>query len=217
MPFYKVDFANVESFEPVPEDEYGVEIEKVEVRENKNGDALYLNWELVIVDGDYENQRLWLITSLKDTALFKLKQVFEGLDIIDEEDELELEYDDDIEPSTKEGPRLLDPDLEGLEATVIVKNQMYDGKEQNRVMDIFADRPKKRKSAAKKRSRRDEVEDEQPRRRVTRARDEDEQPRRRREVTRSRDRDEDEYEEEERPRKRVSSSRRSGGARRRIR
>ena len=221
MPFYKVNFNDVESFEAVPEDEYGAEIEKIEVRENKNGDALYLNWEFVIIDGDYENQRLWLITSLKDTALFRLKQVLVNLDILDEDAELELEYDDDIEPSTKEGPRLIDPDLEGMEVTIVVKNEMYDGREQNRVKDVYYERPKKKKSAAKKRSTRDEYEeDEQPRKRVTRARDEDEQPtRRRREVSRDRDDDEDEV-EEERPRRREkvsSSSRRSSGPRRRIR
>ena len=154
MAYITVNFADVESFEPLPEGEYGVEIDSVEVRENKNGDALYLNWTLVVVDGDFENRRLWMITSLKDTALFRLKSVFENLDVLDDE-EMEIEYDDDIDPSTKEGPRLLYPEVEGIEATAVVKNEMYDGREQNRVNELYVERrPKKstRKRATTKRS-----------------------------------------------------------------
>lgn len=158
MPYYKVNFSDVESFEPVPEDEYGIEIDKVEVRQNKAGDGLYLNWELTIVDGDYENRKLWLITSLKDTALFRLKAIFEGLGVIDQDEDIELEYDDDIEPTTKEGPRLLEPDLEGLEAIAVVNNEMYEGRPQNRVKDLFVERKAKKTktSTTKRKSSRDE-------------------------------------------------------------
>jgi hypothetical protein len=208
MGFYRVNFGDVESFEPVPAGEYGVEIEKVEVRENKAGDSLYLNWEMTIIDGDFENRKLWLITSLKDTALFRLKSIFEGLQIIDGDEDLELEYDDDIDPGTKEGPLLIDPNLEGMECVAIVHNEMYEGKEQNRVRDLFVERKKKRskvKSTTRSRNGRSE--------RVTRDRDDDydERPSRR-----SRN-DDDDYEDERparRPQRSQSSSRSS---RRRIR
>jgi hypothetical protein len=212
MPYHTINFSDVDSFEPLPGGEwYGVEIDKVEVRENKDGDALYLNWELVVIDGDYENRRLWMITSLKDTALFRLKAVFDQLDVMDDDNEIEIEYDDDIDPSTKSGPRLLYPGVEGLEASVFVKNEMYDGVERNKVTEMRSEAPKKQR----RKSRRDD-EDEQPRSRsrtVTRSRrdedeDYDDRPRRR-----SR-RDEEEEDEEERPQRRQSRSR---SPRRRIR
>ena len=149
MPFFKVNFSDVESFEPLPEGEYGVEVDKIEVRMNKAGDGKYLNWELVVIDGDYENRRLWLITSLKETALFRLKAIFEGLQVIQGGEDLELEYDNDVEPSTKEGPRLVDPDLEGLECVAVVNNEMYEGREQNRVQDLFVEKKQRSKKTAK--------------------------------------------------------------------
>lgn len=246
MPYHVINFADVESFEPMPGSEwYGVEIDKVEVRENKDGDALYLNWELVVVDGDYENRRLWMITSLKDTALRRLKTVFEELGVMDDEEELEIEYDDDIEPTTKSGPRLLYPEVEGLEASVFVKNEMYEGTERNKVIELRSEAPKSKK---RKRSRHDE--EDEPRARSRRPRDEDEDEPRSRRSTRHRNEDEDdkprsqsrtvsrsrrdeddedyddrstrrskrdeEDEEDERPRRRTATRSRSG-SRRRIR
>ena len=222
MAYITVNFADVESFEPLPEGEYGVEIDSVEVRENKNGDALYLNWTLVVVDGDFENRRLWMITSLKDTALFRLKSVFENLDVLDDE-EMEIEYDDDIDPSTKEGPRLLYPEVDGIEATAVVKNEMYEGREQNRVNELYVERKKTRKRSkvsepAPSRSRRRASEDDEPRsapRSRRNVRNED--PPRSSRSRRDEEDDDDEEEEEERPRRRVSNSRSSSGPRRRIR
>jgi hypothetical protein len=192
MAFYRVNFGDIESFEPVPAGEYGVEIEKVEVRENKAKDGLYLNWEMTIIDGDFENRKLWLITSLKDTALFRLKSIFEGLQVIDGSEDLELEYDDDIDPGNKEGPLLLDPNLEGMECIAVVQNEMYEGKEQNRVRDLFVERPRKKSK----------VKSSQPR---------DTNGRRER-ATRERD---DDYEDERPPRRQSQS--RSSSPRRRIR
>jgi hypothetical protein len=193
MPYTTVNFSDVEDFDALPEDQYGIEIDKVEVRRNKANDGDYLNWELVVIDGDYENRRLWMITSLKPTALFRLKQVFEELDVLDGE-EMELEYDDDQEVTSSSGPRLLYPDVEGLEATATVTTEMYDGKERNRVQALSSGRAKKKRTtkqttrnsaaASKKRSRsrdedddsqydvdadeeEEEEEEEQPRRRTT--------------------------------------------------
>jgi hypothetical protein len=190
--YHTINFSDVDSFEPLPGGEwYGVEVDKVEVRENKNGDALYLNWELVVVDGDYENRRLWMMTSLKDTALFRLKQVFEALDVLEDEYEIEIEYDDDIDPTSKAGPRLLYPDVEGLEASVFVKNEMYDGREQNRVTEMRGEAPRKKH---KRSSSNDAV---------------------KRSRARTRDYEDDDY-EEERPARRRPSAQRSN-SRRRIR
>jgi hypothetical protein len=182
---------------------------------------------MTIIDGDFENRKLWLITSLKDTALFRLKSIFEGLQIIDDEEDLELEYDDDIDPGTKEGPLLLDPNLEGMECVAIVQNEMYEGKEQNRVRDLFVERPRKKsKSRTTKsrdtngRGRRERVSDDDyddrsgRRSRVARDSDDDYDDRPSR---RSRSRDDDDDYEEERPARRPQRSQSRSGSRRRIR
>lgn len=207
MPFINVNLADVDSFEPLPEDEYDVEIDKVEVRMNKAGDGLYLNWELIVLDGDYENRRLWMITSLKETALFRLKQVMEDLDVIDSSDEeLEIEYDDDVEPSTSGGPRLIYPEVEGIEAICRVKNEMYDGRERNRVENLTSGKSRRKKTT--RNSARSSKNNRSTGRRSAREDDDDD--------------DDDEEEAEERPRRRQSaesgrSSSRSSGRRRRVR
>lgn len=197
MPSTTVNFADVDSFEPLPEGSYDIEVDKVEVRRNKADDGDYLNWELVVIDGEYENRRLWMITSLKPQALFRLKQVLLDLGIIDEdEEEMDLEWDDDVEPTTSGGPLLLYPELQGIEAVAQVKNEMYDGRERNRVENLFGPdkKPKKKKTtrtaAAESRGNGGRS------RRRARAEEEDE--------------DEDEEdEEEERPRRKSSTSAKS--------
>lgn len=140
-----INFAEVEGgFEALPEGTYNCIIEKVEVRDSKSSEHDYLNWEFKVLDDDHEGQRLWMITSLSPRALFRLKDVFEALDVL--EDEMELDWDDDIEITPSNGPELLEPDVSGMECVVIVKNEVYEGKERNRVDDI---RPAGSKEAAK--------------------------------------------------------------------
>lgn len=133
----KINFAEVEgSFEPLPEGPYDVLIEKVEVRESKSSEHNYLNWELVVQDGEFEDRRLWMITSLSPKALFRLKDVLVALSIIEEDDELEIEWDEDIEITSQAGPLVTTPDLAGTTAVAIVKNEVYENKERNRVDDL---------------------------------------------------------------------------------
>lgn len=130
-----INFADVEGgFETLPEGLYPFVIEKVEVRESKSSEHNYLNWELKINDGEHDGQRLWMITSLSPRALFRLKDVFEALEVL--EDEMELDWDDDIEVTPTAGPMLLEPDVVGLEGVAVVKNETYEGKERNRVDEI---------------------------------------------------------------------------------
>ena len=131
-----INFAEVEGgFEAVPEGTYHCEIITVECRESKSSENDYLNWEFKILEGDgAEGQHLWMITSLSPRALFRLKDVFEALDVL--EDEMNLDFDDDVEITPTAGPRMLEPDVEGLECMVVVKNEMYENRERNRVNEV---------------------------------------------------------------------------------
>jgi len=131
-----INFGEVEGgFEAVPEGTYMVEIEKVECRQSKSSEHDYLNWEFKIIDDeDHEGQHLWMITSLSPRALFRLKDVFEALDVL--EDEMNLDFDDDVDITPTAGPRMLEPDVEGLQCMVIVTNEVYENKERNRVNEV---------------------------------------------------------------------------------
>lgn len=145
MPRVTINFAGVEGgFEAVPEGTYECEIIAVECRESKSSENDYLNWEFKITEeGDHVGQHLWMITSLSPRALFRLKDVFEALDVL--EDEMNLDFDDDVEITPSAGPRMLEPDVEGLQCMVVVKNEMYENKERNRVNEV---RPVKTRSRA---------------------------------------------------------------------
>lgn len=133
----KINFAEVEgSFDPLPVGPQEVLVEKVEVRESKSSEHNYLNWELVVQDGEFEDRRLWMITSLSPKALFRLKDVFVALQVIEEDDELEIEWDDDVEITPTAGPLVTNPELSGITGVAIIKNEVYEGKERNRVDDL---------------------------------------------------------------------------------
>lgn len=152
MPGLKINFAEVESsFEALPEGRYDCVIDRVEVRESQSSEHDYLNWTFKILEDDHEGRLLWLITSLSPRALFRLKDVYLELGVIEDEDELELEWDDDVDIQPREGPQVTQPDVEGMAVTVVVENELYDGREQNRVRQVLSN-GKPAKSASKKTS-----------------------------------------------------------------
>lgn len=133
-----INFAEVEgSYTPLPEGNYDCVVERVEVRESKSSDNPYLNWELKVLDEEYEDRRLWMITSLSPKALFRLKDVFVALDVIDGDEELNIEWDDSVDVTTSGGPDIIDPELAGLPCVAVVTNEIWDGKERNRVNDLL--------------------------------------------------------------------------------
>lgn len=129
----QINFADVgNEFETMPEGKYPIVVEKCEVRESKSSDNNYLNWEMSITEGEYEGRRLWMITSLSPKALFRLKDVFDCLGVL--EDEMELQWDEDVAISTDTGPLLISPDVSGAVAMAIVTiDYDYDPKGRNKV------------------------------------------------------------------------------------
>ncbi len=135
----KIDFSEVEGgFEPLPEGEYEAIIERIEVRESKSSDNDYLNWEFKITDDEYEDRRMWGIRSLSPKALGFLKDWLVSLEVIEEDDELDLEWGDDVDITPTEGPLLTNPELHGMACTIVVTNEVYEGRERNRVDTIHA-------------------------------------------------------------------------------
>lgn len=135
----RINFAEVESsFQPLPEGRYECIVEVVEVRESKSSDNDYLNWEFTVQEDEFEGRKLWMITSLSEKALWKLKDTLVSLEVIEEDEELEIEWEDDVDITPKEGPRITNPELEGVACIAVVYNEIYEGREQNRVREVVA-------------------------------------------------------------------------------
>jgi hypothetical protein len=125
---FAVDFSDVQTFEPLPEGDFRCRVEEVVVKRNKADDGDYLNWTLEVIEGEFAGRKLWLMTSLKTKALWKLKEVFEALGI--EGDQQELEWDDDTMLVTT-------PELVDIVLVARVTQELYQDRLQNKVGDVW--------------------------------------------------------------------------------
>lgn len=101
---FKVNFAETEvrgAFEPVPTGWYHCKVTDGEVKQSgenaKNPGAEYINFELTIQEGQFENQKLWSIASLLPHALFTLKGLAVASGRWTEAEVNSQEFDFDIE------------------------------------------------------------------------------------------------------------------------
>ena len=86
-----VDVPNLEDvkdlFDPIPEGRYTFTVVKVEKKVGEDSGYDYLNWETSCQDSEYQNKRVWLITSLKPEtedskdARFMLKRFLNALSV----------------------------------------------------------------------------------------------------------------------------------------
>lgn len=139
----KVDFSDVESFEPVEDGEYPVVIEEAEMRESQSSDYPYINLKLRISEGEHEGRFLWTMCSLHPKALWRTKETFENLGIVDEE--LDIEVDDDTN-------MVLEPELVGLPAIAVATTETYEGKLRNRVETLLPSEGAKKASKSNKKA-----------------------------------------------------------------
>jgi hypothetical protein len=128
MPQITVDFSQVETYEALPPGEYPVVIDAIELRQSESSEHPYLNFTLVVPEGEYANRKLWFIGSLSPKALFRLKAVFDSFGLTDEQTTL------DVDDATGV---LLNPQLVGLPALAVVANEMYQGQLRSRVNELI--------------------------------------------------------------------------------
>lgn len=104
----------------VPEDDYIVQVDEVEVRTSDDSGQDYLSFTFEISEGDHKGKKLYHNCSLQPQALFNLRGVLEslGMDVPD-------------------GPMDLDPaDLVGLSCSVAVQHEDYKGKTKARIVEF---------------------------------------------------------------------------------
>ena len=131
MPTFKFNFDEIPDSVP-PEGEVEAVIDKVVMKLGKDSGQPYLNWQFTIVEGDYTNQKVWMITSLSEKALFRLRDVFKGLGFTDM---VELVIDED---ENEQGEQLLiEPELEGVPVTLKISHREYQGRKQASVDEIL--------------------------------------------------------------------------------
>lgn len=123
-----VDFSEIEEFEPLPVGDYPVIVQEVQTRQAEEAEYPYLNWELRIAEGEFENRALWMITSFSPKSLWRLQAVLQNLGIYTEKMEFEIDEDSDL---------VISPQLTGIAAIAVVKQEVYRGRLQNRVEDLL--------------------------------------------------------------------------------
>jgi hypothetical protein len=128
MPQITVDFSQVETYEALPPGEYPVVIDAIELRQSESSEHPYLNFTLVVPEGEFANRKLWFIGSLSPKALFRLKAVFDSFGLTDEQTVL------DVDDATGV---LLNPQLVGLPALAVVGNEVYQGQLRSRVNELI--------------------------------------------------------------------------------
>lgn len=117
-----VDFTDVEVRVLLPEGVYDATVEKVTQEEN-NGKP-YLSWEFKTIDDDpkFDKKKLYNNTSLQPQSLWVLAQLLDCLGV-----------------ERPEGPMDLDlEELIGLEISLHVEHEEYEGKTRAKVVDFMA-------------------------------------------------------------------------------
>jgi len=123
-----VDFSEIEEFEPLPVKDYLVIVQEVQMRQSEGGEYPYLNWELRVSEGEFENRALWMITSFSPKSLWRLQAVLQNLGIYTEQMEFEIDEESEL---------VISPSLTGIAAIAVVKQEVYQGRLQNRVEDLL--------------------------------------------------------------------------------
>jgi hypothetical protein len=116
-----VDFSGVESGgRSVPEDDYVATVTSIEEKESSEGNP-YLAWKWKIAEGPYKGVTIYDNTSLKSTALWRLKTLLEclGVDVTDGKMSLDLK------------------EYIGKTCGIKVTNETYQGKERPRITEFL--------------------------------------------------------------------------------
>ena len=118
----RVDFSSLNNnYDLVPEGTYSAEIIKVQLKSNKNNNGKHLCWILKITDPPEEwNCLLFIITPLKENALWRLKKLLKALHYPISNAVVDIDTDK----------------LAGRKLKVTVTQEMYQGKLYNKVLDF---------------------------------------------------------------------------------
>lgn len=116
-----VDMSDVEDFGALDPGEYEVVVTDVEERQGQK--APYLSWEMTIVEGQYEDRKVWNNTSLSPQSMPFLKQFLTAAG---------------LDPDDMQGQFEFDPaDFIGARLRIQTGVQEYEGQERTRVTKVM--------------------------------------------------------------------------------
>lgn len=128
-----IDFSDVQAdeFTIVPKGKYEVEVVEIklgqrEPRDEDDHPAPYLNFQLKITEGEYENRRLFMVASFSEKAIGRTKALLEtfGVDV-QGKTPLKVDQATDV---------VIEPDLEGEPAIATVRIEKgQEGEMQSRI------------------------------------------------------------------------------------
>jgi len=105
------------AFPLLPEGFYNVRVEKVVLKRSKKSLSQYLRWKFGVIDGEHKGRHLYFITSLREKALWRLKELLEIMG---------QKYNEQVE---------LDLDkFKGTELRVEVDHEYYGGRKWNKII-----------------------------------------------------------------------------------
>lgn len=121
MPKFKVNFSDVENFEPLPAAVYPVTV--VDYEENEGPAGVYFAFTLEVTEGEYANRKLWTNLSMSPKAAWKLQEALIAFGHDPEELTDEYEFDPD--------------DYLGAECLAVVGQDKYEGRIKNVVESLL--------------------------------------------------------------------------------
>jgi hypothetical protein len=124
-----IDFSAVPDFQPLPSGDYAVVIDHVEVRQGQTSGQPYLNFDLVVAEGEYEGRHLFTTSSLKENSLWRLKALLDSFSLMPEDGQISIETDED-------SGYVLSPEFSGQPGIAAVVLTTYQGRKSNEVSDL---------------------------------------------------------------------------------
>ena len=118
----QIDFTDVPDSNVVPAGTYPAKVFNIELKENKAGDGMNLNWQFKIQGGEQDGRSVFTITSLKPAALWKLKQMLKAIaPDMDTSSVAELDTDD----------------LIGRDCRIVVAIRQWEGEDRNDLKTVL--------------------------------------------------------------------------------
>jgi hypothetical protein len=123
-----VNFADVKTRSVVPAGDYPGVIADCVLRQKAGSEHPYLNWDVVITEGDHEGRHVFMTSTFKPEGLFNMMNAFRNLGY--QEQEYNVQFND-------ETGQVTEPEVIGLACVARVYNEPYQGRQTAKVSDIL--------------------------------------------------------------------------------
>jgi hypothetical protein len=119
-----VNFADVQTRTVVPAGDYPAVIADCLLKQKAGSDHPYLNWDVILSEGEYEGRHVFGTTTFKPEGLFNMMAYFQNLGY--QAEEISIKFDD-------ETGQVVDPEVIGLACVARVFNEPYQGRQTSKI------------------------------------------------------------------------------------